>query len=203
MLVFQFWLQGNPLQLHLDQGSTALQVELVKADTKAKESPIVKIAPPTEAKQIEPVEKFVTKALKATTREIAKVEQIKPELPQPVAEPQAFQQPNAVEKAEQVAYLPEAEAEPESTKTAGAMPADVQQMILTHISYPRKARRKGWQGRATFDLAVYEQKLAQLDLFHSSGFTLLDKAAIRGIKAINRLPLANGLYRLPVEFRLQ
>jgi len=83
------------------------------------------------------------------------------------------------------------------------MPAAVQQMILTRISYPRQARRKGWQGRATFDLDVREQKLARLDLFHSSGHSLLDRAAMRGIQAVGQLPLANGLYRLPVEFRLQ
>lgn len=76
-------------------------------------------------------------------------------------------------------------------------------MILSHISYPSKARRKGWQGNAMFNLAVHEQKLASLDLSLSSGHSLLDRAAMRGIRAIDHLPLANGTYRLPVEFKLQ
>jgi len=104
-----------------------------------------------------------------------------------------------------VTHQPEQAAAPPaaSPPLASAMPADVEQMILTHIGYPRQARRKGWQGRATFNLAVYEQKLAKLDLFSSSGHSLLDRAAMRGIKGIDHLPLANGTYRLPVEFRLQ
>jgi len=94
--------------------------------------------------------------------------------------------------------------ESEGVTTAGAsMPFDVQQMILSHISYPRKARRKGWQGNAMFNLAVHEQKLARLDISISSGHNLLDRAAMRGIQAIDHLPLANGTYRLPVEFKLQ
>lgn len=96
---------------------------------------------------------------------------------------------------------PELPAQAESR--ADAIPAHVERMILTHIHYPRKARRKGWQGRAMFHLDVREQKLARLDIHLSSGHNMLDRAAIRGIQSIAHLPLANGLYSLPVEFRLQ
>ncbi|WP_157821330.1 TonB family protein [Mariprofundus ferrinatatus] len=119
---------------------------------------------------------------------------------------QASAQNNTAEASPSDSELPQEQASvayrPASTNP-GAMPADVEQMILTQISYPRQARRKGWQGKATFHLNVREQKLAKLDLFHSSGYELLDRAAMRGIQAVGKLPLANGLYSLPVEFRLQ
>lgn len=102
-------------------------------------------------------------------------------------------------ESEQVSEQPESQPDSEPL----AVPGDVGRMILAHVSYPRKARRKGWQGMAMFRLDVREQKLARLDLSRSSGFDLLDSAAMRGIRSVDALPLANGLYQLPVEFRLK
>ncbi|NWF37595.1 TonB family protein [Mariprofundus sp. NF] len=193
MLAFQLLAQNDTLHIQADEGAT-LQVELVKKAESPEQTatPQAKAAAPQkQTKQITPaVAPIVHKEIK----ELA--ESPLPERPQKTT-PQALKQSPEVVKTTVV-------VEPESHAVTGAsMPSDVQQMILSHISYPRKARRKGWQGNAMFNLAVHEQKLARLDLSLSSGHSLLDRAAMRGIRAIDHLPLANGTYRLPVEFKLQ
>jgi len=178
VMVFQLWPQLIPLQLNI-QNTSSLQVELVKSASERQ-------LRPSETRQArlqpEPIKK-------PDVMPAIQVKQAAPSIPH--------------EEATRVAYEEAPEQAIETDPTPGAMPADVQQMILTRISYPRQARRKGWEGRATFHLAVREQKLTRLDLFLSSGFAMLDRAAMRGLQDVKRLPLANGLYSLPVEFRLQ
>jgi len=194
VLVLQLWPHNNTLQLHTDEGS-ALQVSLIKNNMIKTE--LTK----REKARTKPVAMVSTPA-KRTVQQPPKVKVVTTASTQQAQKPDhevATQQRETSHVAAKVAH----EAAPESASSAAAIPADVEQMILTQISYPRQARRKGWQGKATFHLDVREQKLAQLDLFHSSGHHLLDRAAMRSIRAMDRLPLANGLYRLPVEFRLQ
>ena len=186
MLVFQLWPQVEPLQLHTNAGAP-LQIELVKKDAEQPAEPATQVA------QATPLVK--TEVRQSPERSVVKT-----------VEKQASVQSNTTEAPLSDSELPQEQASVAHTPTStnpGTMSADVEQMILTQISYPRQARRKGWEGKATFHLDVREQKLAHLDVFHSSGYELLDRAAMRGIRAIDHLPLANGLYRLPVEFRLQ
>ena len=191
LLIFQLLPDHNILHIQTDRGST-LQVELVKKAERPESAATAQAeaaVPRQQTKQITPAA-IVHKTIKKLA------ESPRPERPQKIA-PQALQHSPEIVKTTAV-------ADPEShTATDGSIPSDVQQMILSHISYPRKARRKGWQGNAMFNLAVHEQKLARLDLSISSGHNLLDRAAMRGIRAIDHLPLANGTYRLPVEFKLQ
>jgi len=95
-----------------------------------------------------------------------------------------------------------AESNSEAAQTA-SLPDAVRQRILAHVHYPRQARRFGWQGRVEFRLQVAEQGIHDIVLLASSGHTLLDSAARQGIEQIGRIPLVNGSYLLPVEFRLQ
>ncbi len=186
VLIFQAWLPFNALQLQTDEGST-MQVELVKTTTTQRIETMTPTTPLAE-KHTKPPVPVKTAQLAAAPPDIQEKAEEQPQQPAPSAQ-----------QATQVTY----ETEAEQNATPGAMPADVQHMILTRISYPRQARRKGWEGRALFHLAVREQRLTRLDLSLSSGYTLLDHAAMRGIRAVGILPLANGLYSLPVEFRLQ
>ena len=96
-------------------------------------------------------------------------------------------------------------ASSESSPASGAevMPDEVQARIVAHIRYPRQARRLGWQGRARFQLHVKEQTIGSVVLLASSGYGILDQAARKGIERSGRVPLADGNYLLPVEFRLQ
>ena len=184
----------NTLHMQINEGAT-LQIELVKKAIDKPADAIVAASHPAQERK-QNISKKPAPEDKLPSEKRVEMAAIAEPLPDT-----SHQQGNKSHQTE-VEKLTYTEAT-NMVSSAGAMPADVQQMILTRISYPRQARRKGWQGKATFHLDVREQKLAHLDLFHSSGHNLLDRAAMRGIHAIDHLPLANGLYRLPVEFRLQ
>jgi len=83
------------------------------------------------------------------------------------------------------------------------MPVDIQKKILTQVSYPMRARRQGWEGRAEFQVNVRNQDVQQVTMLLSTGHAMLDHAAQKGIVSIASLPLSDGSYRLPVVFRLQ
>jgi len=83
------------------------------------------------------------------------------------------------------------------------MPVDIQKRILTQVSYPMRARRLGWEGRAEFQVNVRNQDIQQVTMLLSTGYAMLDHAAQKGIVSIASLPLSDGSYRLPVVFRLQ
>ncbi|MDQ6991848.1 MAG: TonB family protein [Mariprofundus sp.] len=86
---------------------------------------------------------------------------------------------------------------------AAALPSSIQKNLLAHVHYPRQARRHGWQGRAEFELSVRQESIAAVRLLASTGYPILDRAAQRGLSAVQQIPLANGLYRMPVLFQLQ
>jgi len=83
------------------------------------------------------------------------------------------------------------------------LPQSIQQQIMAEVHYPLQARRRGWQGKAEFQLDVQQQGIQHVIMLASSGYPILDRAAQRGIAAVTRLPLSNGMYRLPIVFRLQ
>lgn len=181
LLAFQLWPQFSPITLSVDEGRTLL-VELVKHAPSATPEPS-----PQPQKRISR----------------SKPESKKPEATTLLTSSEPDHAPAKAAEAADKMQQQTSKTAIEHPAQPGAMPAKVQQMILTRITYPRQARRKGWQGRATFDLDIRAQRLAKLDLYHSSGYDLLDRAAMRGIRAVEQLPLSDGLYRLPVEFRLQ
>jgi len=91
-----------------------------------------------------------------------------------------------------------------NSKTAVAVvPRAVQTRILAEVHYPRQARRHGWQGKAEFEFDVHQQSIQTITLLASTGYPILDRAAQRGLSAISHVSLSNGLYRMPVVFRLQ
>jgi len=83
------------------------------------------------------------------------------------------------------------------------VPAKVQGMILTHVRYPWMARKRGWEGEVALRLDVRAQQVMQVTMLVSSGYSMLDAAAHKGVVSVERLPLSDGFYRLPVRFRLQ
>jgi len=177
VLGLQFWSQSEPFSIAADRGGE-IKVELVKRQAD-RDPANVKRAPKQQKKAIEQQR---AAELLSTDKAVSQEQAAK-----------------ASEQEPSLSYLPPADP----SFPPGVVPEEVQRMILTHISYPKQARRHGWHGRATFALDVRAQKLAKLDLYHSSGVEVLDRAAMRGIRAVGTLPLSDGLYRLPVEFRLQ
>jgi len=83
------------------------------------------------------------------------------------------------------------------------MPANIQKKILTQVSYPIRARRRGWEGKAEFRINVQNQGVQHVTMLLSTGYDLLDHAAKKGIASIDLLPLSDGFYRFPVVFQLQ
>jgi len=83
------------------------------------------------------------------------------------------------------------------------MPASAQSMLLASIHYPRLARRHGWQGKGVFQLAIVSQSIRNITMLGSTGHAILDRAARLGLASVDHIPVVDGKYRLPVEFRLQ
>ncbi len=84
-----------------------------------------------------------------------------------------------------------------------SMSAAAQAMLLANIRYPRLARRRRWQGKGEFQLAIVSQSIRNITMLVSTGHAVLDRAVQRGLSGVDHIPVADGQYRLPVEFRLQ
>ncbi len=84
-----------------------------------------------------------------------------------------------------------------------AIPRNIHKTILAQVHYPKWARRHGWQGSAEFQFNVQQQTIQNITMLASTGHPILDRAAMRGLTSVNQIPLSNGLYRMPVMFRLQ
>jgi len=85
----------------------------------------------------------------------------------------------------------------------GRISSRARTLLLAHIGYPRPARRRGWKGLGTFQLLIVHEGVRKVTMLASTGHGLLDQAAVRGLMAAGRIPLLDGIYDLPVEFRLQ
>lgn len=85
------------------------------------------------------------------------------------------------------------------------------QALLPHFEYPPVARRRGWQGRVRIGLLVAaDGYLSGVHLVESSGYALLDKAAIKNVNQLRNFPGATqwldgrdiGVI-LPVNYQLE
>ncbi len=94
-------------------------------------------------------------------------------------------------------------SQPLSDSEAAMVPAEIQATILANVSYPRQARRRGWEGEAAFRFNINSQSVQSVTMLTSTGYPVLDRAARRGLISMRTLPLKDGDYRLPVVFRLQ
>ena len=83
------------------------------------------------------------------------------------------------------------------------VPEHVQSLVLTKIYYPRRAKYRGWQGEAELRFGIDGSAIRDVQLFSSTGFTVLDQAAFQALVSMASLPLSDGFYRLPVVFKLQ
>ena len=79
-----------------------------------------------------------------------------------------------------------------------------------HFSYPRRARRNGWQGKLTLGIRIQANGVVgDIRILESSGYTVLDKAALLSAGKIRTIGASRTLLGgramdmiLPVEFRL-
>jgi len=78
--------------------------------------------------------------------------------------------------------------------------------LQDHFSYPLRARRKGWEGDVLLGVDLDESGvIAEVRLLASSGYGVLDRAAIASMRAVGALEqsLAGRLtVEVPVRYRL-
>jgi len=84
-----------------------------------------------------------------------------------------------------------------------SLPGAARRRLLAHIVYPRIARRHGWEGTGLFRLDVQQRRIIRVAPLASTGYRVLDRAVLEGLRDVARLDVADGWYRLPVVFRLQ
>jgi protein TonB len=88
--------------------------------------------------------------------------------------------------------------------------ASLRQALRAHFSYPLLARQRGWAGLVQLGLRVESDgRLSHVRVLESSGYGLLDRAALASVRAIGVVPQAlrwlHGHHFdivLPVEYRL-
>jgi len=78
------------------------------------------------------------------------------------------------------------------------------------ISYPRRARRKGYEGTVLLEVLVNRNgKVADLRILASSGYAILDRSAVNSVKSWSFKPAKKGndtvdmWVQVPVRFKLE
>ncbi|MGA7801195.1 MAG: TonB family protein [Gammaproteobacteria bacterium] len=79
-----------------------------------------------------------------------------------------------------------------------------------HFHYPPLARERGWQGQVILSLRIDRTgHISGLKVAHSSGYPVLDRAALHSLQQVHRLPLASSWLdgrdvkmELPVRYQL-
>lgn len=87
---------------------------------------------------------------------------------------------------------------------------EIHNRLSQYMSYPAHARRRGWEGSVMIEFNVDEQGfLHNIHLARTSGYTLLDNAALTAVKKVSYIPLNQwgGILQpvalqLPVIYRL-
>lgn len=85
----------------------------------------------------------------------------------------------------------------------------VRAAAATHFYYPPLAQRRGWEGRVRVGLHISaDGRLTGIRLLESSGYRVLDQAAVRSLERVAGLPGIDDRLRsgrdieLPIEYRL-
>ncbi len=88
--------------------------------------------------------------------------------------------------------------------------AALHEALLPHFEYPLVARRRGWEGRVRIGLHIEaDGDLTGIRLVESSGYALLDKAAVKNVTELRTVPALTQWLGgramdliLPVSYRL-
>lgn len=96
-------------------------------------------------------------------------------------------------------------ANPSST-AAARVQAQVLNELTRYFYYPSLARRQGWEGRVTLGFHVADDgRLRDPRVLHSSGFGVLDEAALNSLRKVERVTDGGGApldMQIPVVYRL-
>jgi protein TonB len=203
--------------------------------TAKKEVPIKKEVPAKKIKPKKSLKKITKKQKKATPqKEVARAKSIEPAQPKPAADKPSKKKAPIPEKspprlsesssriqpqdaaANQSASKKAPGKEPSNLAIKGDTSAAVGLVLARPLyrknpppAYPRRARRKGYQGVVILEVLVNEKgKVDELKVFKSSGYKILDKSAISAVqKWLFEAGTKNGRsaqmwVRVPIRFRL-
>jgi protein TonB len=98
----------------------------------------------------------------------------------------------------------------DTTVLASQLESQLHDALAPYFTYPLLARRNGWQGQVQVGVRVEaDGRLSHVHIAHSSGYRLLDNAALTTLTRITTLPEAAGWLEgrhfdmvLPIEYRL-
>jgi protein TonB len=63
--------------------------------------------------------------------------------------------------------------------------------LESYFNYPLKARRKGWQGEVRLNVAIGRRgQVETVQLASSSGYAVLDQAALKSMSKVGEIDLA-------------
>ena len=93
---------------------------------------------------------------------------------------------------------------------ASQLESQLRYALAPYFSYPQMARRNGWQGRVRVGVRVEaDGRLSHVHIAQSSGYRLLDSAALATLNHISTVPEAVGWLEgrhfdmvLPIDYRL-
>jgi TonB family protein len=105
-----------------------------------------------------------------------------------------------------VSYIQNIDLATLTTRLAGQL----RNALAPYFAYPMMARRNGWQGQVSVGLRVEaDGHLSHVRIAHSSGYRLLDSAALATLSHISSVPQAVGWLEgrhfdmvLPIDYRL-
>ena len=99
-----------------------------------------------------------------------------------------------------------ASAAPTTAEAAARVRAQVLSDLARHFYYPALARSRGWQGRVLLAFRVERDGLLHDPrVLHTSGFGILDEAALNSLRQVERIPGADSApldLQIPVVYRL-
>lgn len=85
--------------------------------------------------------------------------------------------------------------------------AQLKRKLLSNFYYPKLAQKKNWEGKVTIGFLLHTTgQLSQIEIIHSSGYQILDNAAIKAISNITKLSEINVNknmnIQLPITYQL-
>ena len=188
VLVRNFLVHSGPQKIEFASGETT-EVFLIEESAHLPE-PIPKPVPAPESVPEDPEPNKPEEILTATVSEL-------------IAAPQPRPEPKRVEKKQK--------PQPPTSVTATKTPNVPQPVVIRNTPpiYPETARRAGWEGRVTVRAEVSADGLpTSVALAKSSGYGVLDQAALRSVKrwrfqprTIGGVAMA-GVVEVPVNFSL-
>jgi protein TonB len=99
----------------------------------------------------------------------------------------------------------------QATEQRNYLLGEVQNRLSRYLTYPQRARRRGWQGEVMVAFHINNHgRLKNVHLAKSSGYSLLDNSAIAAISKLDRITLPEKLkplqameLLLPVSYQLR